>query len=69
MTKTQSDKRYVLCPVPGCGHDRHQIHDRGKVYQDEATGRYHLEWDEVALQCLKCLHVFTSTEANTTNEE
>lgn len=61
MSKTKNDRVYLLCPV--CGHDRHQIHDRGRVYYPETEGRPALEWDEMALQCLKCLAVFTDKEA------
>lgn len=60
MKQSKNDKFYYTCP--GCGHDRVQVHDRGRLVYVEG-GKPYLEWDEVALQCQKCLKVFTDKEA------
>ena len=61
MSKMKSDKAYVYCPECGPEGNRFQPHDRGQMYYAD-DGRFMLEIDQTACQCLKCLHVFMGDE-------
>lgn len=61
MAKQTAQTIELTCP--DCGHNRFQVHDRGIITYDLETTETRLDVDEVALQCLKCLHVITEAEA------
>jgi predicted nucleic acid-binding Zn-ribbon protein len=66
MTKQAQNK--VLLTCPHCGHDRFQIHDRGRLYAIDGK-KPELEQDEIAVQCLQCLAVSVDRELIATEVE
>lgn len=59
MMSKPNSKLEIECVCPDCGHNRFQVHDRGTYLYDPETETARLIPDEVALLCLKCLHVTT----------